>query len=104
VVALFQGRSEFGPRALGSRSLLADPRKSEMIAFINEDIKLREDFRPFAPSVIFSEAQNWFEDVTPSPYMSITAMVSSAATGGAAVLTAATKSYSRLSTSFALCR
>ncbi|CBJ33588.1 conserved unknown protein [Ectocarpus siliculosus] len=75
VVAWFQGRGEFGPRALGSRSLLADPRDPEMPARINADVKKREDFRPFAPSVLAEEAEDWFEGLPPdgSPYMSLTA-------------------------------
>ncbi|CAB1118329.1 unnamed protein product [Ectocarpus sp. CCAP 1310/34] len=75
VVAWFQGRGEFGPRALGSRSLLADPRDPEMPARINADVKRREDFRPFAPSVLAEEAEDWFEGLPPdgSPYMSLTA-------------------------------
>ncbi|CAM9461412.1 unnamed protein product, partial [Ectocarpus fasciculatus] len=75
VVGWFQGRGEFGPRALGSRSLLADPRDPEMPARINADVKRREDFRPFAPSVLAEEAEDWFEGLPAdgSPYMSLTA-------------------------------
>lgn len=61
IVAWFQGRMEFGPRALGNRSLLADPRNPEMREILNQKVKHREDFRPFAPSVLASEAHNWFE-------------------------------------------
>lgn len=61
IVGWFQGRMEFGPRALGNRSLLADPRSSEMRERINHIVKHREDFRPFAPSVLIEEAAEWFE-------------------------------------------
>jgi len=72
VVGLCRGRSEFGPRALGHRSLLADPRDGDMIARINQAIKKREGFRPFAPTVLAAEVPFWFEDSSPSPYMSLT--------------------------------
>lgn len=80
VVAWYQGRSEMGPRALGHRSILADPRKKGLVRFINEKVKKRESFRPFAPSVLAEEARDWF-DLGPngqsnvSPYMSMTAFV-----------------------------
>jgi carbamoyltransferase len=61
IVAWFQGRMEFGPRALGNRSLLADPRRPEMRAILNQKVKHREDFRPFAPSVMAEHADDWFE-------------------------------------------
>jgi carbamoyltransferase len=61
IVAWFQGRMEFGPRALGNRSLLADPRRPDMRNILNQRIKHREDFRPFAPSVIAEHADEWFE-------------------------------------------
>jgi len=61
IVAWFQGRMEFGPRALGNRSLLADPRDPGMRAIMNRRVKHREDFRPFAPSVLAEDAENWFE-------------------------------------------
>jgi carbamoyltransferase len=61
IVAWFQGRMEFGPRALGNRSLLADPRRPEMRNILNQRIKHREDFRPFAPSVMAEHAEQWFE-------------------------------------------
>ena len=61
VVAWFQGRMEFGPRALGNRSLLADPRRPEMRDILNQKVKHREDFRPFAPSVLAEYADDWFE-------------------------------------------
>ncbi|KAG5189434.1 Carbamoyltransferase-domain-containing protein [Tribonema minus] len=74
VVAWFQGRSEFGPRALGHRSLLADPRDKDMVNRINLKVKMREDFRPFAPSVLEEFAGEWFDGLTGdgSPYMSLT--------------------------------
>ncbi len=82
VIAWFQGRSEAGPRALGHRSILADPRKKGIVRFINESVKKRESFRPFAPSCLSEEAAKWFDlgddlDDTSniSPYMSMTAMV-----------------------------
>ncbi|MGA7074388.1 carbamoyltransferase family protein [Bradyrhizobium sp.] len=61
IVAWFQGRMEFGPRALGNRSLLADPRRPEMRDILNRKVKHREDFRPFAPSVLAEHADEWFE-------------------------------------------
>lgn len=61
VVAWFQGRSEFGPRALGNRSFLADPRSSRMKEYINTDIKHREKYRPFAPAVLAEDYREWFD-------------------------------------------
>jgi carbamoyltransferase len=61
IVAWFQGRMEFGPRALGNRSLLADPRRPDMRAILNQKVKHREDFRPFAPAVLSEHADEWFE-------------------------------------------
>jgi carbamoyltransferase len=61
IVAWFQGRMEFGPRALGNRSLLADPRRPDMRNILNQRIKHREDFRPFAPSALAERADEWFE-------------------------------------------
>jgi carbamoyltransferase len=61
IVAWFQGRMEFGPRALGNRSLLADPRRPDMRTILNQKVKHREDFRPFAPSVMAEHADQWFE-------------------------------------------
>jgi predicted NodU family carbamoyl transferase len=81
VVAWYQGRSEMGPRALGHRSILADPRKKSLVRFINEKVKKRESFRPFAPSALIEHAAEWFDlgdtsvDANKSPYMSLTAMV-----------------------------
>jgi carbamoyltransferase len=77
VVGWFCGRMEFGPRALGSRSILADPRRPEMQSLLNRKIKFRESFRPFAPSVLESEADGWFAlaPASDSPYMLLTAPV-----------------------------
>ncbi|CAB9528625.1 Nodulation protein [Seminavis robusta] len=93
IVAWYQGRSELGPRALGHRSILADPRKKGLVRFINQHVKKRETFRPFAPSALAEEAHDWFDlgshigsasddpgstDDHPnnvSPYMSMTAFV-----------------------------
>lgn len=69
VVGWMQGRMEFGPRALGNRSILADPTRPEMKDRVNRLVKFREPFRPFAPSVPLERAPEWFEDVKPSPYM-----------------------------------
>ena len=72
VVGWFQGRAEFGPRALGDRSILADPRDAAMVGRINAAIKKRESFRPFAPTVLEERAEEWFDGVTPTPFMSLT--------------------------------
>ncbi|MEE2961604.1 MAG: carbamoyltransferase C-terminal domain-containing protein [Myxococcota bacterium] len=69
LVAWYQGKSEFGPRALGNRSLLGDPRRSNMREIINQKIKCREWFRPFAPVVLKEKAQDWFEMDFESPLM-----------------------------------
>mgnify|MGYP001234106959 CR=1 FL=1 len=69
VVGWFQGRMEFGPRALGARSIIADPRQSDMQIKLNLKIKYRESFRPFAPSVLWEDAQEYFGLKHPSPYM-----------------------------------
>jgi len=69
VVGWFQGRSEFGPRALGNRSILADPRNPEMQKKLNLKIKYREGFRPFAPSILEEDYSDFFEGNTISPYM-----------------------------------
>jgi carbamoyltransferase len=69
VVGWFQGRMEWGPRALGNRSILCDPRRADMKAILNEKIKRRESFRPFAPSVLEEEVANWFEEVDKVPFM-----------------------------------
>jgi carbamoyltransferase len=68
IIGWFQGRMEFGPRALGSRSILASPRDPDTQALLNE-IKDREDFRPVAPVVIAEHASEWFEQIDESPYM-----------------------------------
>lgn len=75
VVALFQGRSEFGPRALGHRSILADPRQGQMRDWINSKVKLREWFRPLAPIVLLEEADRYFEIERASPFMQFAAPV-----------------------------
>lgn len=75
VVGLFQGRMEFGPRALGGRSIIGDPRNSEMQSKMNVKIKFRESFRPFAPSVLTERASDYFELDTTSPYMLLVAPV-----------------------------
>ncbi len=69
VIGWFQGRMEFGPRALGGRSILADARNPEMQKKLNLKIKFREGFRPFAPSVLAEDVQEYFECTTSSPYM-----------------------------------
>ena len=69
VVGWFQGKMEFGARALGSRSLIADPRRTDMRDIINLRIKFREKFRPFAPSILEEEVAEWFEIDEPTPYM-----------------------------------
>jgi carbamoyltransferase len=72
IVGWFQGRMEWGPRALGNRSILADPRRKEMKDILNERIKHREGFRPFAPSVLEEKAGEWFEMKTrTSPFMNL---------------------------------
>jgi carbamoyltransferase len=74
-VGWFQGRMEFGPRALGARSILGDPRSPSMQSVLNLKVKYRESFRPFAPSVLSEEAGAWFELEGDSPYMLIVADV-----------------------------
>ena len=74
-IGWYQGRMEMGPRALGSRSILADARDPEMKDRLNEKIKLREGFRPFAPAVLEEDAPEWFEIDRPSPFMLLTAQV-----------------------------
>ncbi len=75
VIGWFQGRMEFGPRALGSRSILGDPRNTTMQSVMNLKIKFRESFRPFAPSVLAEDAAEYFELNRSSPYMLIVADV-----------------------------
>jgi carbamoyltransferase len=75
IIAWYQGGSEFGPRALGHRSILADPRGTEVKSLLNDRIKFREPFRPFAPAVMREEANQIFDLDISSPYMLITADV-----------------------------
>ena len=70
IIGWFQGKSEFGPRALGSRSILADPRPIDMQKKLNLKIKFRESFRPFAPSILSDYQDDWFESFNQNPYMS----------------------------------
>ena len=74
-IGWFQGRMEFGPRALGSRSIIADPRSEKMQKNLNLKVKFRESFRPFAPSVIREEVSKWFNLDCDSPYMLLVADV-----------------------------
>ena len=69
VIGWFQGRLEWGPRALGNRSILGDPRRANMKDILNEKIKRRESFRPFAPSILREEVSNWFEQDADVPFM-----------------------------------
>ena len=75
VVGWFQGRMEWGPRALGNRSILADARNPENQSKVNQKIKFRESFRPFAPAVLLEKASEYFDCEIPSPYMLLTAQV-----------------------------
>ncbi|MDD5085757.1 MAG: carbamoyltransferase, partial [Candidatus Omnitrophica bacterium] len=75
VIGWFEGRMEFGPRALGSRSILADARDPKAKDIVNAKIKFRESFRPFAPSVLAENCEEYFEQRIPSPYMLFTAPV-----------------------------
>jgi carbamoyltransferase len=74
-IGWFQGPMEFGPRALGARSILADPRLHDMQRTLNLKIKFRESFRPFAPAVLAEHASDWFSVSGPSPYMLLVAPV-----------------------------
>ncbi|MFF8789128.1 carbamoyltransferase [Streptomyces sp. NPDC015125] len=78
VVGWFQDRMEFGPRALGARSILGDPRDTEMQSAMNQKIKFRESFRPFAPAVLDGDAEDYFELKQESPYMLVVADVAAA--------------------------
>jgi carbamoyltransferase len=69
IVGWFQGRAEWGPRALGNRSIVADPRRADMKEILNRRIKHREIFRPFAPSILSEATGEWFEKSHPSPFM-----------------------------------
>jgi len=77
ILGWFQGRMEFGPRALGNRSILADPRQAINKDRVNQKVKYREGFRPFAPSVIWEKAKDFFEIDRPSPFMLLTFKVKS---------------------------
>ena len=74
-VGWFQGRMEFGPRSLGARSILGDPRSPAMQKNLNLKVKYRESFRPFAPAVLREDVADWFELDSDSPYMLIVADV-----------------------------
>ena len=74
-VGWFQGRMEFGPRSLGNRSIIADPRSEKMQKNLNLKVKFRESFRPFAPAVLFEKVSEWFEINSESPYMLLVADV-----------------------------
>ena len=69
IVGWYQGRSEWGPRALGNRSILVDPRRPEMKEVLNSRIKRREPFRPFAPSILEERVGDYFEESYPDPFM-----------------------------------
>jgi carbamoyltransferase len=69
IVGWFNGRAEVGPRALGARSILADPRRAETKDIVNEQVKHREGFRPFAPAVLDEEGAEWFDGYYPNPFM-----------------------------------
>ena len=69
ILGWFQGRMEWGPRALGNRSILADPTNSDMQDIVNKYVKYREDFRPFAPSVLEEKSSDYFDYIAKSPFM-----------------------------------
>jgi carbamoyltransferase len=71
ILGWYQGRAEWGPRALGNRSIVADPRRPEMKEILNRRIKHREIFRPFAPSILAERTGEWFEKSYPSPFMTL---------------------------------
>ena len=75
IIGWFQGRMEFGPRALGGRSIIADPRSEKMQKNLNLKIKYRESFRPFAPSILREDLTKWFDLDYDSPYMLLVANV-----------------------------
>ena len=75
VIGWFNGAMEFGPRSLGGRSIIGDPRNQQMQSVMNLKIKYRESFRPFAPSVLEEEVSNQFELTSKSPYMLLVAPV-----------------------------
>ena len=74
-IGWFQGRMEFGPRALGARSIIADPRSEKMQKELNLKVKFRESFRPFAPSILREDVSKWFEIETDTPYMLMVANI-----------------------------
>ena len=74
-IGWFQGRMEFGPRALGSRSIIADPRSASMQKKLNLKVKYRESFRPFAPSVLREDVTEWFNFDDDSPYMLLVSII-----------------------------
>ena len=76
-IGWFQGRMEFGPRALGARSILGDARSTEMQKNLNLKVKYRESFRPFAPSILEEDVKEWFDIQTKSPYMLLVANINS---------------------------
>jgi carbamoyltransferase len=71
ILGWFQGRAEWGPRALGNRSIVADPRRADMKEILNRRIKHREIFRPFAPSILAEAIGEWFDKSYPSPFMTL---------------------------------
>ena len=75
IIGWMQGRMEFGPRALGGRSIIADPRSPKIQKQINLKVKYRESFRPFAPSILREHVSEWFELNTDSPYMLLVANI-----------------------------
>lgn len=77
ILGWYQGRAEWGPRALGNRSIVADPRRPEMKEILNRRIKHREIFRPFAPSILEEKTADWFEQSHPSPFMTLAYAVKS---------------------------
>ena len=78
VIGWFQGKMEFGPRALGARSIIADPRVKDMQKKLNLKIKFRESFRPFAPSILREDVSKWFKLNRESPYMLLVAEIKDA--------------------------
>ena len=69
IISWFQGRMEFGPRALGNRSIIMDPRNRDAKEILNLKVKFRESYRPFAPSILIDETLNWFEKDNSANYM-----------------------------------
>ena len=78
IIGIFRGRMEFGPRALGNRTILADPRGKDMQSRLNQKVKFRESFRPFAPIILESEVSKYYELNQPSPYMLLCAHLKNA--------------------------